>query len=57
MQESAGQLDLSERGKSDVQRVIDWTNLYADFLDPLADLPQAVSEFVRPEEAYSWLTD
>ncbi len=57
MQESAGQLDLSDREKSDVQQVIDWTNQYADSLDPLSDLPQAVSEFVRPEEAYSWLTD
>ena len=57
MQESAGQLDLSEQEKNDVQQVIDWTNQYADSLDPLSDLPQSVSEFVRPEEAYSWLTD
>jgi len=55
MQASAGQLDLSEQEKSDVQQVVDWTNQYADSLDPLCDLPQSVSEFVRPEEAYSWL--
>ena len=55
MQESAGQLDLSEQEKNDVQQFIDWTNQYADSLDPLCDLPQSVSEVVCPEEAYSWL--
>ncbi len=55
MQESAGELDLSDREKNDVQQVIDWTDQYADSLDPLCDLPQSVSEFVRPEETYSWL--
>jgi hypothetical protein len=55
MEESVGQMNLSEQKKNDVQLVIDWTNQYADSLDPLCDLPQSVSEFVRPEEAYSWL--
>jgi len=55
LRESVSQLDLSDDAKRDIQQVMDWTNQYADSLDPLCDLPQSVSEFVRPEDAYPWL--
>jgi len=35
--------------------VADWTREYADSLDPLSDLPEAIDEFVRPESTYGWL--
>ncbi len=40
--------------RNDVQKVLDWTKEYADSLDPLSDLPEAVEEFVRPESKYWW---
>jgi hypothetical protein len=53
--ESAGKLELSSEEKGDIQQVVDWTTKYADFLDPLSDLPDSIAEFVHPERRYPWL--
>ncbi len=53
--EAAGQLDLSDDKKHDVQQVLEWSAKYADFLDPLTDLPESIDEFVHPELKYPWL--
>jgi hypothetical protein len=53
--ECAGQLELSDEEKRDIQQVVDWTSKYAEFLDPLSDLPDSISEFVHPEQRYPWL--
>jgi len=45
---------FSEVQKNDIQQVADWTREYADSLDPLSDLPEAIEEFVRPESKYWW---
>lgn len=47
--------DFSQTEKNDIQQVVEWINQYADSLDPLADLPEAIEEFVRPESRYWWL--
>ena len=53
--ECAGKLELSTEEKGDIQQVVDWTAKYADFLDPLSDLPDSIAEFVHPERRYPWL--
>ena len=53
--ECAGKLELSEEEKRDIQQVVDWTTEYAEFLDPLSDLPDSIAEFVHPERRYPWL--
>ena len=53
--ECAGKLELSDEEKSEIQQVVDWTNEYAEFLDPLSDLTDSIAEFVHPERRYSWL--
>jgi hypothetical protein len=55
MTESVSQLELSEEEKRDIQQVVDWTNQYAESLDPLSDLPDSIDEFVHPERKYTWL--
>jgi hypothetical protein len=55
MTECSGLLDLSEEEKRDIQQVVDWTNEYAESLDPFSDLPDSVDEFVHPERKYAWL--
>jgi len=47
--------NLSDAEKSEIQQVVKWTTEYADLLDPLRDLPEAIEEFVRPESKYWWL--
>jgi hypothetical protein len=47
--------NFSDAEKGDIREVVDWTKEYADSLDPLSDLPEAVEEFVRPESKYGWL--
>ncbi|MGH9517427.1 MAG: hypothetical protein ACRD3P_17305 [Terriglobales bacterium] len=49
------QSNFSDAQKNDIQQVVEWTEEYADLLDPLSDLPEAVEEFVRPESKYWWL--
>jgi len=46
--------DFSEAERNDIQQVADWTREYADSLDPLCDLPEAIEEIVRPESKYWW---
>jgi hypothetical protein len=46
--------DFSESERNDIQQVTDWIREYADSLDPLCDLPEAIEEFVRPESKYWW---
>jgi hypothetical protein len=41
--------------KNDIQQVADWTREYADSLDALCDLPEAIEEFVRPERKSWWV--
>ena len=45
----------SEEEKRDIQQVVDWTNEYAESLDPLSDLPDSIDEFVHLERKYAWL--
>ena len=47
--------DFSEAERNDIRQVAEWTREYADSLDPLCDLPEAIEEFVRPESKYWWL--
>lgn len=51
----AAQSNFSDAEKNDIQQVVEWTKEYADLLDPLRDLPEAIEEFVRPESKYWWL--
>ena len=53
--ECAGQLELTDEERSDIQQVVDWTREYAEFLDPFSDLPDSIDEFVHPEKRYPWL--
>ena len=53
--EAASQTELPDDKKQDIQQVLDWTTKYADFLDPLTDLPDSVDEFAHPERKYPWL--
>ena len=55
IEERTSQSDFSDDEKGDIQQVADWTREYADSLDPLSDLPEAIDEFVRPESTYGWL--
>jgi len=55
IEERTSQSDFSDDEKGDIQKVADWTREYADSLDPLSDLPEAIDEFVRPESTYGWL--
>ena len=55
MTEYSVELELSEEEKRDIQQVVDWTNEYAESLDPLSDLPDSIDEFVHPERKYAWL--
>jgi hypothetical protein len=53
--ECAGQLELSDEENRKIQEVVDWTSNYAEFLDPLSDLPDSIDEFIHPEKRYPWL--
>ncbi len=55
IEERTARSDFSDDEKGDIQQVVEWTREYADSLDPLSDLPEAIDEFVRPESKYSWL--
>jgi hypothetical protein len=55
MTECSGHLELADEGKRDIQQVLDWTNEYADSLDPFLDLLDSIDEFVHPERKYAWL--
>lgn len=55
IEERTSQSDFSDDEKGDIQQVADWTREYADSLDPLSDLLEAIDEFVRPESTYGWL--
>jgi hypothetical protein len=52
--EAASQTECSEK-KHDVQQVLEWSQKYADFLDPLTRLPESIDEFVHPERKYPWM--
>jgi hypothetical protein len=54
--ECAGKPELSPEEKGEIQQVVDWTTKYADFIDPLSDLPDSIAEFVHPERRYPWLS-
>ena len=54
--ECAGKPELSSEEKCDIQQVVEWTTKYAEFLDPLSDLPDSIAEFVHPERRYPWLS-
>jgi len=53
--ECLGRLELPDVEKLDIQQVVEWTTKYAEFLDPLSDLPDSIAEFVHPERRYPWL--
>jgi len=53
--ECVGRLELPHVEKLDIQQVVEWTTKYAEFLDPLSDLPDSIAEFVHPERRYPWL--
>ena len=53
--ECAAKLELSDEEKSEIRQVVDWTTEYAEFLDPLSDLPDSIDEFIHPERRYPWL--
>jgi hypothetical protein len=55
IEEETARSDFSDAERNDIQQVVDWTKEYADSLDPLSDLPEAIEEFVRPESKYWWL--
>jgi len=55
VEEETVRSELSEPQKNDIQQVVEWIRRYADTVDPLFDLPEAIEEFVRPESKYSWL--
>jgi hypothetical protein len=55
IEEETVRSDFSEEAKNDVQQVVEWVRQYADTLDPLSGLPEAIEEFVRPESTYRWL--
>jgi hypothetical protein len=55
IEEVNGRSDFSQTEKNDIQQVVEWISQYADSLDPLCDLPEAIEEFVRPDGGYSWL--
>lgn len=55
IEKQTAQSDFSDDERNDIQQVVDWTREYADSLDPLSDLPEAIEEFVRPESNYWWV--
>ena len=55
MTERAGQTELSEEKKQEIQQVLEWVSEYAESLDPMSDLPDSIDEFVHPEKRYRWL--
>jgi hypothetical protein len=55
IEEKTAQSNFSDTEKTDIQKVVGWMLEYADLLDPLSDLPEAIEEFVRPESKYWWL--
>jgi hypothetical protein len=55
METQSAQSTPSDAQKTDIQQVVGWTLEYANLLDPLSDLPEAIEEFVRPESKYWWL--
>jgi hypothetical protein len=55
IEEETARSDFSEAERNNIQQVVEWISQYADTLDPLADLPEAIEEFVRPESKYWWL--
>ena len=55
IEERTARSDFSDDEKGDIQQVVEWTREYADSLDPLSDLPEAIEEFVRPESKHGWL--
>jgi len=55
IEEETARSDFSEAKRKDIQQVADWTREYADSLDPLCDLPDAIEEFVHPESKYWWV--
>jgi len=48
----AAKAELSDEGKRDIQQFVDWTEQYADLLDPLSNLSEAVAEFLDPKPAH-----
>jgi hypothetical protein len=55
IEQETARSDFSEAERKDIQQVADWTREYADSLDPLCDLPEAIEAFVRPESKYWWV--
>jgi hypothetical protein len=55
IEKQTAQSDFSEEERNEIQQVVEWTKKYADLLDPLSDLPDAMEEFVRPESRHWWL--
>lgn len=52
IEEETARVGLSDAEKNDIQQVVEWVRRYADTLDPLSALPEAVKEFVRPKKKY-----
>ncbi len=40
--------DFSDAQRIDIQQVVEWTTEYADSLDPLSDLPEALEGSFAP---------
>ena len=55
MTELTNKLELPGEKRQDIQQVLDWTDEYAESLDPLTDLPGSIDEFVHPEKRHPWL--
>src|ERR1700756_3558993 len=55
IEEETVRSDFSEEARNDIQQVVEWVKQYADTMDPLSSLPEAIEEFVRPESKYWWL--
>jgi hypothetical protein len=55
IEKQTAQSDFSEEERNDIQQLVEWTKKYADLVDPLSDLPDAIEEFVRPESRQWWL--
>jgi len=55
IEEETVRSSFSEVQKNEIQQVADWTREYADSLDPLCDLPEAIEGFVRPESKSWWM--
>jgi hypothetical protein len=55
MSECLAQLELPNDKREEIQQVLDWTDEYAESLDPLTDLPGSIDEFAHPEKRNPWL--